>query len=78
MEAFFKRFTNKSAGMDFTEVNFELATSPESRKMDEQTFRQLLELITHEVNQPSQSEEIYQAPILSIFEGKHTSPIMST
>jgi len=36
--------------MDFTEVNFELAPNLYERMNDEETFRHLLELITHSVN----------------------------
>jgi hypothetical protein len=40
----------KTVGMDFTEVNFELASSAQERINDEQTFRHLLELICHSIN----------------------------
>jgi len=53
MESFFKTFSKRSVGMDFTEVNFELAPSTTLRQADEQTFRHLFELICHEVNQPA-------------------------
>jgi len=54
MESFFETFSRRSVGMDFTEVNFELAPSAALRQADEQTFRHLFELICHEVNQPAE------------------------
>lgn len=35
VQAFFSRWSKRSVGMDFTEVNFELATSELSRQADE-------------------------------------------
>lgn len=51
MESFFSTFSKRSIGMDFTEVNFELAPSDQMRQTDMETFRHLFELICHEVNQ---------------------------
>lgn len=48
---FFQRFAPRSIGMDLTEVNFEL-TKGATRHNDEQTFRELFELVVHEINQP--------------------------
>jgi hypothetical protein len=42
----------KTVGMDFTEVNFELASSAHERMKDERTFQHLLELICHSINVP--------------------------
>lgn len=42
----FETFTSRSIGMDLTEVNFEL-TSGQARNTDEQTFREIFELICH-------------------------------
>jgi len=44
---------SKTVGMDFTEVNFELAQSIEEKIKDQQTFKHLLELICHSVNSPT-------------------------
>jgi arginase family enzyme len=52
VENFFSSFAHKTVGMDFTEVNFELAPSAHQRLNDENTFRHLLELILHSVNDP--------------------------
>lgn len=53
---FFERFTPRSIGMDLTEVNFEL-TEGQTRRNDEQTFRELFEFITHSVNTPVLEDE---------------------
>jgi len=50
VQNFFQEFAHKTVGMDFTEVNFELAPNLYERMNDEETFRHLLELITHSVN----------------------------
>lgn len=42
--------------MDFTEVNFEL-TEGQTRRNDEQTFRELFEFICHSVNTPVLEDE---------------------
>jgi len=39
IQSFFSRFAGNSVGMDFTEVNFELAPSAQTRLNDECTFR---------------------------------------
>ena len=56
---FFEKFTPRTVGMDFTEVNFEL-TEGKTRAKDEQTFRELFEFICHQVNQPVYDEAIEQ------------------
>jgi hypothetical protein len=43
--------------MDLTEVNFEL-TQGQARQTDEQTFRELFEMICHNVNQPAIEEDM--------------------
>lgn len=43
--------------MDLTEVNFDLTTG-NARTTDEQTFRELFELICHQVNQPAQEDDL--------------------
>lgn len=73
MESFFTQFTNRSVGMDFTEVNFELASSLGARLADEQTFRQIFELIVHQANQPLPTEENYKVPF--IYEGNRATVI---
>lgn len=62
VESFFSRMAKRTVGMDFTEVNFELSPSAFSRTTDEQTFRQLFELICHSVNEPVLDEEFYEVP----------------
>lgn len=49
LQKFFKMYVPRSVGMDFSEVNFEL-TSGAARHNDEQTFRELIELLCHTVN----------------------------
>jgi len=41
----------RTVGMDFSEVNFQLS-SDMARRNDEQSFRELFELIVDTVNQP--------------------------
>ena len=48
---FLEDFIPKSIGMDLSEVNFEM-TSGTARHNDQQTVRELLELVVHLVNQP--------------------------
>ena len=48
-------FIPKSIGMDLSEVNFEM-TSGTARHNDQQTVRELLELVVHLVNQPPSVE----------------------
>ena len=52
----------KTVGMDFTEVNFELASSAQERLKDEETFRFLLELICHSINSPTINDQHIQVP----------------
>lgn len=54
--ALFERFTPRSIGMDFTEVNFELIYEAD-RKEDENTFKEMFEIICHQVIQPIYSED---------------------
>lgn len=54
----FERFTPRTIGMDFTEVNFEL-TEGQTRRNDEQTFRELFEFICHSVNTPTMEDELF-------------------
>lgn len=54
---FFEKFVPKTIGMDLTEVNFELS-SERQRRNDEQTFRELFELICHQVNVPVYDETL--------------------
>lgn len=42
----------KSAGMDMTEVNFELAPSRRVRELDEETFKEIMKHICYCANQP--------------------------
>lgn len=44
--------------MDLTEVNFELASSPQERAIDENTFRDLLEVVVDSVNRPTNRSAI--------------------
>ena len=57
-KAFFQRFIPRSVGMDLTEVNFELAASPQERTLDENTFRDLLEVVVDSVNRPTNRSAI--------------------
>lgn len=50
VENFFQSMAGQTVGMDFTEVNFELASSAQQRLDDQSTFRHLLELICHSIN----------------------------
>lgn len=43
--------------MDLTEVNFDL-TAGSARTTDEQTFRELFELICHQINQPAIEDDL--------------------
>jgi arginase family enzyme len=45
----FEKMVPKSVGMDFTEVNFTLTEGKELQQ-DKETFRDLMELICHQVN----------------------------
>jgi hypothetical protein len=60
-KALFERMIPQTIGMDFTEVNFEL-TSGQERKKDEETFRDILEMICHQVNQPVYDERLLRMP----------------
>lgn len=51
----------KAVGMDFTEVNFEL-TEGETRRKDEQTFREIFEFLHHTVNKPVHDESNLRMP----------------
>jgi hypothetical protein len=52
---FLKRFGSHATGMDLSEVNFFSSTGG-WRHADQQTFRELVELVLHEVNQTGQKE----------------------
>lgn len=43
--------------MDLSEVNFEM-TQDDARHNDQQTFRELLEQISHQVNQPDYEHDM--------------------
>ena len=45
-----RRFLPRSIGMDFTEVNFALAKNEHMLRTDQQTFREIIELIVDCVN----------------------------
>jgi arginase len=60
-KALFERMVPQTIGMDFTEVNFEL-TQGAQRKNDEETFRDILELVCHQVNQPVFDERSLRMP----------------
>ena len=57
IRAFMQRFLPRSIGMDFTEVNFELAKNQEMLMNDESTFREIIELIVDSVNLPLTENE---------------------
>lgn len=52
----FEVYTPRSIGMDFSEINFAL-TSGNARLNDEQTFREVFELICHQVNKPGKFDD---------------------
>lgn len=52
---FLKRFGSHATGMDLAEVNF-YSTQSGWRHADQQTFRELIELVLHEVNQTDHKE----------------------
>ena len=47
----FEEWVPRSMGMDLSEVNFQLTEGAE-REKDQQTFREMLEFLTHQVNRP--------------------------
>lgn len=53
----FENYIPRTIGMDLTEVNFDL-TAGGARATDEQTFRELFELICHQVNQPAIEDDL--------------------
>lgn len=50
INSFMRRFLPRSLGMDFTEVNFSLAKNKDMLLADQQTFREIIELIVDCVN----------------------------
>lgn len=51
LEKFMKYFANQSIGLDLSDVNFLVANEGQQRHADEQTFRELFELILDSINQ---------------------------
>lgn len=49
---FMKHFASQSIGLDLSDVNFEVTKTSQPRHADEQTFRELFELILDSVNKP--------------------------
>ena len=47
---FMRYFANQSMGMDLSDVNFEVNSDAKSRHVDEQTFREIFELILDSIN----------------------------
>jgi hypothetical protein len=47
---FMKHFAGQSIGMDLSDVNFEVTKESSCRHADEQTFRELFELILDSIN----------------------------
>lgn len=50
MAEFMKHFAPQSIGMDLSDVNFQVAAGRSTRHADEQTFRELFELIIDSIN----------------------------
>ena len=51
MRPFLKNLTSHASGLDLSEVDFNAASDSQAH-IDRQTFRELFELILHEVNKP--------------------------
>ena len=51
LEKFMTYFANQSVGMDLSDVNFQTSNEGLQRHTDEQTFRELFELILDSINQ---------------------------
>lgn len=50
LSEFMNHFAGQSIGMDLTDVNFEVTRESTSKHADEQTFRELFELILDSIN----------------------------
>jgi hypothetical protein len=53
LRPFLKQLSSHATGLDISEVDFSAASDSQAH-IDQQTFRELFELVLHEVNQPKQ------------------------
>ena len=54
LSEFMNQFASQSIGMDLSDVNFEVTKENSCRHADEQTFRELFELILDSINRDQQ------------------------
>jgi len=64
---FMKHFGCQSIGMDLSDVNFQITKDSSSRHADEQTFRELFEMIIHSINNEQHNDLFIPNSISSSF-----------
>ena len=53
--SFLKQFSSNATGLDLSEVNF-MSSDSDWRHTDQQTFRELTEMVLHEINRSEENK----------------------